>query len=419
MNRLWLVVFGLMVMGGAAVAQGTDSELPDDYVPVPEPTETAMRYYHSGNILFVVTQIWSIAIPLAILFTGFSAKIRNLAQRIGRKWFFTVALYGMFFSLLIFLLDLPLAYYTGYVREHAYELSNQTFSKWLSDSLISLAVALVVIALILWIPYGLVRVMPKYWWLVTGLLAVPLIVFAIFVMPIWIDPLYNDFQDMTDKELEREILALAERSGIEGSRVFEVDKSKDTESMNAYVTGFGDTQRIVLWDTIIEKLDRSELLFVMAHEMGHYVLGHVVRSIIFASLLILMALYAVHRTAHALIHRFKDRSGFDNLSDVASLPLVLVITNAVLLVLVPVINTYSRHQEHEADRFALELTRSNQAAAGAFVKLQYQNLANPRPGPLFTLYRATHPTLGDRIDFCNTYRPWETGANLRYEYYFR
>jgi Zn-dependent protease with chaperone function len=132
---------------------------------------------------------------------------------------------------------------------------------------------------------------PRRWWLWTGLAAVPFIVLMLLIAPIWIDPLFNKFGPMKDEALEAQILALADRAGIAGSRVFEVDKSVDTKAVNAYVTGVGQTKRIVLWDTIIAKLERRELLFVMGHEMGHYVLGHVPETIAFLSLVILATFY--------------------------------------------------------------------------------------------------------------------------------
>jgi Zn-dependent protease with chaperone function len=180
-----------------------------------------------------------------------------------------------------------------------------------------------------------------------------------------------------------------------------------------------NTKRIVLWDTIIAKLNEKELLFVMGHEMGHYVLGHVVKAILFFSLLILITLYAAYRTAGGLINKFKDRFGFDQLADIASLPLLLLLVNVFFLVITPIAFTFTRYQEHEADRFGLEITQRNHAAATAFVKLQQENLGNPRPGLLYKLWRSSHPTLGERIDFCNEYRPWEKGEPLKYEEFFR
>jgi Zn-dependent protease with chaperone function len=219
---------------------------------------------------------------------------------------------------------------------------------------------------------------------------------------------------MQDKRLEADILALARRAGIEGGRVYEVNKSVDTNAINAYVTGFGGSKRIVLWDTLLEKMQRREVLFVMGHEMGHYVLGHVWKTILFLSAVIMAALYAIHRTAGWLIRRYKHRFGFDQLSDVASVPLFALLFGVYVFVATPAVLAYTRHTEHEADRYGLEISRDNRAAAGAFVKLQTENLWVPRPGLLYKLWRSSHPTLGERIDFCNDYRPWEKNEPLRY-----
>ena len=387
---------------------------PGAVVAVPEPTEQAMRYYTSGCVLWWMNTAWGILIPLLVLFTGLSARIRDGARAIGRKWFFVIGVYVVIYTLLNFVIDLPLDYYQGFVRQHAYELSNQTVGKWLGDALLSLLVGLIVVSAVAWVPYLLLRKSPKRWWLYTGMAAVPFMVFVVLVSPLWIDPLFNDFGPMQDKALETKILALAERSGIEGGRVYEVNKSVDTKAVNAYVTGFMGSKRIVLWDTTIEKLQEDELLFVMAHEMGHFVLGHVATGIALFSVVIVVVLYLIHRTAGVVIERFKERFGFDELSDIASLPLIIALVNVLSLVITPVVLTYTRHIEHESDRFGLEITHDNSAAARGFVALQTHNLGNPRPGLLYQIWRSSHPSLGDRIDFCNEYRPWETGEPSKY-----
>lgn len=382
-------------------------------------TDAARRYYRSGNVLWVINVAWGLAVPALFLFTGLSARLRAWAVRVGRRWFFAVGCYLVAFALISSVLDLPLVFYQEYVRAHAYGLSNQTLSKWAGDAVTSLMIGLGVLVLVGWVPFLVLRTSPRRWWLYTSLLMVPFLFLILFVTPLWIDPLFNDFGPMKDRALEQKILALADRAGIEGGDVFEVDKTVDTKTVNAYVTGVLGTKRIVLWDTIIATLDEDELLFVMGHEMGHYVLGHVTTSFWFLSAGALVALYAVHRTAGWLIARHRARFGFDDLADVASLPLILLVANLVSLVALPAGLAFSRHQEHEADRFGLEITQRNRPAATAFVKLQTENLQNPRPGLLFKLWRATHPPVGERIDFCNSYRPWTTGAPLRYGHYFR
>ncbi|HEV3163874.1 MAG TPA: M48 family metallopeptidase, partial [Isosphaeraceae bacterium] len=312
-------------------------------------------------------------------------------------------------------IDLPLDYYLGFVRPHAYGLSHQHLSKWLVDHVTALGVDMLMGVAVVWVPFWLIRRFPRRWWLITAVLTVPFLFFMALVKPVWFDPLFNDFGPMKDRALERRIVALAHRAGIDGSRIYEVNKSVDTDTVNAYVTGFLGTRRIVLWDTLLAKLDDREVLVVMGHEMGHYALNHVVRSLLLLSLLNLVGLYVVHRLAGWILARWPERLRLSALSDIASLPLFVLLLNAAAFVSMPLVCAYSRHQEHEADRFALEITHMNHSGAEAFVKLQRDNLSVPRPGWFYTLWRATHPSIGDRIDFCNTYHPWRTGQQSEYE----
>lgn len=388
-------------------------------VAVPEPSEKAMSFYRSGNVLWCIRTAWSFLLPALILFTGFSARLRSWAQQRGHKWYLTFAFYYTAFTLLCFLINLPLDYYSGFVRLHHYGLSNQTFSKWFGDAFKHLAIFLVSGLAIWWIPFLLIRKSPHRWWFYTGLLAVPFLCLTMLIWPVSIDPLFNKFQPLQDKVIESKILALAGRAGIEGGRVYEVNKSVDTKTLNAYVTGFAGSKRIVLWDNTLRTLNEDELLFVMAHEMGHYVLKHIVKSIAFKSAMIFLLLYAAYRLSGRVIARFKERLGFNTLSDIAALPLISLLVQLFSVVGDPMQMAFSRHQEHEADRFGLELTHNNHAAATGFLKIQQHNLGNPRPGELFILWRSSHPSIGERIDFCNHYHPWETGEPLYFEQYIK
>ena len=399
----------ILLLPAGAMAQSAR-----DRVTVPEPSAKALAYRKSGNILWVANTVWGLFVPALFLWSGFSARMRDWATRIGRTWFFVVAIYWVIFTLVSTVIDVPRVYYEEFVRQHAYGLSNQTLGKWASDQLANLGVTLVIGALVLWIPYLLLARSPRRWWLYTAMLAVPFIILIQLISPIWIDPLFNRFGPMKDKTLETQLLQLADRAGIEGGRVFEVAKSEDTKALNAYVNGFGATQRIVLWDTIIKAMDRPQLLAVMGHEMGHYVLKHVWQLMAAAVLSILVLLYAVYRLSGALMSRYSPRFGFTSLADVASLPLILLLVTTVGLVIDPVTLAFARHVEHEADRFTLELTRDNHALGTALVILQQENLGIPRPGWLYTWFRESHPPLGERIDFSNDYRPWETGQPLVY-----
>ncbi|HEU5305013.1 MAG TPA: M48 family metallopeptidase [Gemmatimonadales bacterium] len=390
-----------------------------DTVVVPEPSQAAIRYHRSGNVLWGVETALGLLIPALILFTGFSASMRDGARRVGRRWLPTVAIYALIFTVVMAVITLPLAYYGGYVRQHAYGLSNQSLGRWFGDWLKGVAVSGVGLTLVLWIPYLLLRKSPNRWWLYAGLASIPVAALALVITPVWVDPLFNQYGPMKDKALEARILALADRAGIQGSRVYEVNKSVDTKAVNAYVTGLGGTKRIVLWDTILAKLEPDQVVFVMAHEMGHFVLRHTLAFILGAAVLTIASLYVVHRVAGRLIARFSGRFGFDRLSDVASFPLLLFLGSLVSFVMTPALLAFSRHQEHEADRFALEMTRANRAAGSTFVRLQQENLTVPRPGPLYMVWRGSHPSLGERVDFANRYRPWEQGEALRYGHHFR
>jgi STE24 endopeptidase len=389
-------------------------------VPVPEPSALAVQYHRSGHLVWAGATALELLVPAALLFTGSSARVRHLARRIARgRWFPTVAIYGAAYVLIQAIVFLPFAWYAGFVRQHAYGLSTETAGEWLADWGKGTAITILIAALILWIPYRLLRASPGKWWLWTGLLTAPLTALAMIVAPVWIAPLFDEYGPMRDRTLETRIHQLAARAGISDSRIYEVRKSDETRQVNAYVTGFGGTKRIVLWDTLVDRLEPDEVLFVMGHEIGHFVLRHTLTVILGATLLATLSLFVVHRAARGLIARFNQRFGFDRLDDVASLPLLVLVGGVVMLTATPAALALSRWQEREADRFGLEMTRDNQAAARAFVRLHDENLAVPRTGLLYRLWRGSHPDLADRIEFSNRYRPWSRGESLRYGDRFR
>jgi hypothetical protein len=238
---LWLAL-SAKVLGAEA-----DETTP---VSVPEPSALALRYHQTGNWIWLFARVWDLAIPAAILFSGLSARIWNIARRVGRFWIVSAAVYFALFVTIGFLADLPLRYYTGYFRQHAYGLSNQMLGKWLNDELTDLVVSVLGAVCFAWIPFVVIRRFPRFWWLIVSALMVPFLAFVMLIAPVWIDPLYNDFGPMEDKALEAKILALAHRAGIADGRVFEVEKSVDTKTANAYVKGMFGSKRIVLWDTL-------------------------------------------------------------------------------------------------------------------------------------------------------------------------
>jgi Zn-dependent protease with chaperone function len=392
----------------------------DSAAPVPIPTASPLseRHYESGNVLWIVSTLWGFVVPAVILFSGLSAFLRDRATRLGKYWYFSLVIYLALLTAIIFAVNLPLDYYAGFVRPHEYGLSSQSAGKWLHDEFVGLGLGLAAGALLLWIPYLLLKHATRRWWLYTWLASIPITLFVALVEPIWIEPLFNRFGPMQDTRLEERILDLAHRAGIDGAHVFEVDKSVDTNELNAYVTGIGSTKRIVLWDTIIKQFTPGELLMVMGHEMGHYVLGHVWHGLLLGSAVLLLGLWLIHRVSAWVLRRFGVKTGVTVLGDFASLPLLMLMFGVYTFLFQPALLAYSRHTEHEADRFGLEITHDNRACGTAYVKFVQHDLAYPNPGPLYQLWRSSHPPLAERIRFCNEYHPWREGKAGRYQEYF-
>ena len=388
-------------------------------VVVPEASELAMRYYNSSHLLWILSQAWALVVPLLFLLRGFTGTLATLAKKTSKNWFGTIAIYLVLFFALYQLLNLPLDFYSNYVRPHDYGLSSQTLSRWLSNYGKGFLVLLISALAFIWIFYLLIKKSPRRWWFYSSLVSIAIAFFMLFIQPLWIDPLFNDFGPMKNKQLEQQILDLAAKAGIENGRVFEVNKSQDTKMLNAYVTGLSASNRIVLWDTTIAQLKPNELLFVMGHEMGHYVLHHIWWDLLYTAALSFLGFYLLYRISTFLLQRYHTRFGFRELSSIASLPLFLLLIGCFQFLTLPLNNCVSRKMEHEADRFGLEITQNNKAAAEAFVALQQENLANPRPGPLYQFWRSSHPPLGSRIDFANNYCPWKQQEPLKYGKYFK
>lgn len=404
----WLLVFGWF---GARAGESAAFVEVDETTTVaaPKPSALALRYHWTGNVIWGAARVWDVAAPLVLLATGASVRLRNVARRVGKGWFLEVGIYVTLFLVIVYLADLPLRFYAGFVRQHAYGLSRQTVGKWLGDSLKGLGVDLVGGFCFAWVPFYLIKRWPRWWWLITGGLTVPFAAFVMLIAPVWIDPLFHEFGPMKDKGLEAKILALASRAGIPAERVFEVNMSVDTKTANAYVKGLLGTQRIVLWDTLVKNFDEREVLAVMGHEMGHYVLGHIGWSLGLSSIVVVAGLFWTDRAGRWVLRKYGGRLGIDSLADVAAAPLLLVLLGLSSAALGPVALAYSRYQEHEADRFALELTHMNRSAARAFADFQRENLGVPRPGMFYRIWRSTHPSIAARISFCNSYHPWVGG----------
>jgi STE24 endopeptidase len=389
-----------------------------DYLDEMRANFTAENRAYSGLKVAMrfLDPLYAILVGLLVLFSGLSASLRDVAHTMGRRLWVRILVYLGLYTLVVFVATIPLVWYDGFVLEHQFGLSNQSFGSWLGDQLKGLMVGIFFLGVvpILWLVYTVIARSPKRWWLWIGIGSLPVIVAGTLIQPLVVDPLFNEFSPLKDQRLEARILDLAARAGIPGRNVYQVDKSAQTKKFNAYVNGFGVSQRIVLWDTTLEGMEEDEILFVMGHEIGHYALRHIWKGIALSWLGSLVLLWISARIARAATNRFGERWGFTGLDDVASLPLLSLILAFLSFVSLPVANEVSRRIETESDLYGLEITRDNDAAARAFLKLGSQNKSNPEPSPFVRFVLYSHPTLSERVRLALAYRPWEEGRANRF-----
>ncbi|MCD6250382.1 MAG: M48 family metallopeptidase [candidate division Zixibacteria bacterium] len=374
------------------------------YPMSPERHERLVSYSKFNSIWRFVSFFIGLAVLALILFTGLSARLRDWVSGIRIK-FFAVWAFVALFLLADYILNLPFSIYRSFLVESDYGFMNQTFMEWLGEDLLGLLITAAFMIIPVWFFYQLVN---KYrrWWLWFSLGAIPFIVLMAVIVPVLISPMFNEFGPLNDKQLEAEIIALAEQAGIEGANIYEVDASKQSSKINAYVTGLFGTKRIVLYDTLIKYFTLDEIKFVMAHEMGHYKMNHVWQGVGLAILFIMFALWLMNRLIHSVIVRFKNRFGFDSLSDYASWPLVLVFLTVIMFVFQPVTNSFSRHIERQADTYGMEMSGvDGEAAATAFDKLSVFNLSDPNPNAFVEFWFYSHPSLVKRMAFVRGWQP--------------
>lgn len=390
---------------GAADASSTARIPPEFRVKV---TPEMRRHSRIINILYFVGTFWGMAALLITLVTGISRRIRDLTARLRPPFVAAMADYALL-TVVLTAIAFPLSVYAGFVVPHQFDLSNQTFLAWLGDEGKGLGIGILfgapLVALALW---G-IRRMPKRWWLAVWAGGVPIAVFMIVIAPVIIDPVFNNFVHLKNQKLEQKILDLASKAGIHDSRVWEVDKSKQTKTMNAYVTGIGPTKRIVIWDTLLDKMNDDEVLFVVGHEMGHYVMNHVWKGLAFGAVLMFGVLFVAYRVVEWGVVRWGPGWGFDSPADPAAIPWLLLVLSVIMFLLSPVYSGYSRYVEHQADVFSLELTHLNVAGAKAFMKFAENSKVDPSPSSFIEFWRCSHPPLDKRIAFALSYKPWEKG----------
>ncbi len=303
----------------------------------------------------------------------------------------------------MFLINLPLDYYSSFYLKHKYGLSNQTLGRWLEVTLKGFLINDLIISFFIFIPFYLMYRSPRIWWLQLSFLAIPVIIFMVFISPFVIDPIFNKYTSIENEKLGREITELLHKADIQDAKIYKVDKSKDTKTMNAYMTGIFNSKRIVLWDTTINNLEEKEVLSITAHEIGHYVKGHIWKNIIFSSIGTILLLFLIHVTSTWILRLSNGAFGIRKLYDIAAIPLVLLVLNFYSFIGSPITNYLSRQMEIESDAYEIMLTRDRESAISAMEKLYKESLGLPRPSKIFKIWYHTHPTLEERVEFYGNY----------------
>ena len=384
--------------------------------------EKAVAYSRAAYTLYFISYFVSFVVLLLLLRLGVAARFRDFAERVAsRRW-----LQALVFVPLLFLtcdiFDLPVRLY-WHSLSLRYEQSVQHWGSWFWDwtkeELVGTFFALILVLIL----FAVIRRSPRRWWLYFWFAALPILLGIIFINPLIIDPLFNKFEPL-DKEhpqLVDAIQKLTSNAGvpIPRDRIFLMRASEKSNEINAYVTGLGASKRVVVWDTTLQKTSNGEALFIIGHELGHYVLGHVWKGFVYGALALLVTLYLIFRGLHWMLGRWGSIWKLYGLEDWASLAAFLLLLQVVMFFASPVVNGVSRMQEHAADVYGLEVIHgivpnSEEVAAHAFQILGEVDLSDPNPPVFITFWLYSHPPLAERLVFAYSYDPWTKGESPKY-----
>ncbi len=352
-------------------------------------------YFEGGYWLTLWDFLYGAGVFLLLLQTGFSARMRDFAERVTRIRALQTGLYWAMFTVVVAVLSFPLSLYRDYFREHSYGLSNLSFGGWFGEQLKGLALSIVFGALAMMALYAVVRRLPRTWWLWGAGVAIVFLAFAALITPIFIVPIFNSPKKLEDARVVAPILSLARANGVNASEVWEVDASKQSKRVSANVSGFLGTERITLNDNLLNRASLPEIEAVMGHEMGHYVLNHIYKGLMEIGIVIVLGFAAVAWGFGKLRGRNESKWRVRDVGDVAGLPLAALLFTAYLFVMTPVVNSIVRVQEIEADMFGLNAARQPDGFAQSALKLsEYRKLD---PAPVEELLFYDHPSGRARI----------------------
>jgi len=368
--------------------------------------DKAARYHRLKRVASIASVVWTAVLLIVLLASGASAALRDastsIASRLPPSWQASaaVAVYVVLLSAISEIATIPIGFYSGFLLERRYQLSNESAAAWLADRAKAFALGVVLGAIAAALVYWCIREWPDRWWLAAGVVFALLIVALANIAPVLILPLFYSVKPLGNDALRGRLLALAERAGARVLGAYEWGLAEKTKKANAALAGIGGTRRILVSDTMLSEYSDDEIEVVLAHEIAHYVHGDIWKSIAFESGLLVAGFYAAARTLQALASPL----GLSGVDDVAGVPLLLLAAGAVSLVMVPLAHAMSRAFERSADRFALDLTKNPSAFISAMRRLGAQNLAEEHPSKIAQWLFYSHPPLAERIAAARAFR---------------
>ncbi|HSR09235.1 MAG TPA: M48 family metallopeptidase [Bryobacteraceae bacterium] len=352
-------------------------------------------YFEGGYWLILWDFLYGASVALLLLSTRLSSRMRSLSERLTRFRPLRTFAYWVQYLLATTALTFPLTVYEGFVRENQYGLATQTFAPWLGDQLKSLALGLLLGGLAVTALFGIVRRLPRTWHLWGAVAGLALTALFTMIFPVFIAPLFNQYIKLTDPTVRDPILSLARANGIPATEVYEVDASRQSTRISANVSGFMGTERITLNDNLLKRSTLPEIMSVMGHEMGHYVLNHVYKGLLFTLIVLVVFFAGLRRALDWSLARWGARWEIRGVSDPAVLPLAVLIVSIFSFLYTPIGNTVTRTMEYEADMYGLNAVRQPDAFATIALKLgEYRKL---NPGPVEEMLLFDHPSGRTRI----------------------
>ncbi|HEX4296361.1 MAG TPA: M48 family metallopeptidase [Rhizomicrobium sp.] len=352
-------------------------------------------YFEGGYVLTFVDALYAILVSALLLFLRISSRMRKIAEGMTRSRFLQVPIYIAQYLVLTTVLSLPLSIYEEYFREHAYGLSNQNFMQWSGDFAKGFAISLIAFVILGTLVYSAIRATKQYWWAWGTAIAIVFFILAAVIAPVYISPLFNDYKPLRDGPVKQHILSLARSEGIPVTNVYEFDASRQSKRISANVSGMFGTTRISLNDNLLNRSSEREIMAVLGHEMGHYVLDHSTRLILMMGLVFLAGFGFAAWGFNILARIFGGIWDVRGIDDPAGLPVLAALASFFFLIATPVTNTISRTTEAQADIFGVNASRQPDGFAEATLQLsEYRKLD---PSPLEEVVFYDHPSGRSRI----------------------